>query len=49
MRVRRTLIAPERLCIETPKNVAADEEDLLLNSNHRAMETGRMTKEYATG
>jgi hypothetical protein len=43
---RSTLIAPERLNIETPKNIAT--EDTLIG-DHRAMERGRTTSEYARG
>ena len=44
-------MAPDRLNIMTLKNVAADGTFDLprLNSDHRVMEMGRMTREYARG
>ena len=42
-------MAPDRLNIVTPKNVAADDTLWLLNCNHRDMERGRTTSEYARG
>jgi len=42
-------MAPESLCIEAPKNVAADGTCLPLNCDHRAAERGRTTTEYARG
>ena len=46
-------MAPERLNSIAPKNVAADGTLWwllnLLNCNHRVMEVGRMTMEYARG
>jgi hypothetical protein len=42
-------MAPERLYIETAKNVAADETCAPLNDDHRAMERGRTVREYARG
>ena len=42
-------MAPERLKIMTPKNVAADGTEMLLKSNHRVMVRGRTIKEYARG
>jgi hypothetical protein len=44
-----TLIAPERLNIEAPKNVAAEGTDLCWNADQRATVTGRTIREYARG
>ena len=46
---RSTLIAPERLNIETPKKVAAEGTSLSLYSVQRATERGRTTSEYESG
>jgi hypothetical protein len=48
-RNKHTLMAPERLNIETPKNVAAEVTDLCRNCDQRATESGRTTREYARG
>jgi hypothetical protein len=49
MRSETTLMAPERLNVETTKNVAADETCLSSNSDHRTIKNGRNTREYARG
>ena len=46
---KTTLIAPERLNIESAKKNNADGTGLWLCSNQRATERGRMTREYASG
>jgi hypothetical protein len=48
-RNKHTLIAPERLKIESQKNVAAEGTDLCWNCDQRATEVGRRTREYARG
>jgi hypothetical protein len=49
IRNKKTLMAPDRLNIITPKNVAADDTLWPLNDDHRDMVTGRTTREYASG